>query len=61
MRILTMMVTDILLGNFAFSAAAWPEDLKARWQTANYGLIIFENLLNNKNQISLNDYAQLDG
>ncbi len=42
--------TDILLGNFAFSPVALPEDLKARWQMANYGLVIFENLLRNKNQ-----------
>lgn len=37
--------TDILLGNFAFSPVALPEDLKAKWQMADYGLIIFENQL----------------
>ncbi len=36
---------DIVLGNFAFSPVALPESLKAKWKTANYGLIIFENQL----------------
>jgi hypothetical protein len=36
---------DILLGNFAFSPVALPDDLKAKWTSANYGLIIFENQL----------------
>ena len=40
--------TDMLLGNFAFSPVALPEHLKARWETANYRLIIFENGLRNK-------------
>jgi mono/diheme cytochrome c family protein len=40
--------TDIILGNFAFSPVALPEDLKARWQKAEYGLTIFENRLPNK-------------
>ncbi|HZH65832.1 MAG TPA: VCBS repeat-containing protein, partial [Flavisolibacter sp.] len=35
--------TDILLGNFAFSPVALPNDLKAKWGSANYGLMIFEN------------------
>ena len=37
--------TDILLGNFAFSPVSLPDDLKAKWESANYGLIIFENQL----------------
>ena len=37
--------TDLLLGNFAFSPVALPNDLKAKWESANYGLIIFENQL----------------
>jgi hypothetical protein len=40
--------TDILLGNFAFSPVALPGDLKAKWASANYGLIIFENGLRSK-------------
>jgi hypothetical protein len=35
--------TDILLGNFAFSPVLLPKDLKAKWESASYGLIIFEN------------------
>jgi len=37
--------TDILLGNFAFSPVSLPNSLKAKWESANYGLIIFENQL----------------
>jgi len=40
--------TDILLGNFAFSPVALPKNLKASWQSVNYGLILFENRLRNK-------------
>ncbi|MBC7508483.1 MAG: VCBS repeat-containing protein [Ferruginibacter sp.] len=37
--------TDIILGNFAFSPVSLPNDLKTKWESANYGLIIFENQL----------------
>ncbi|MEO7962011.1 MAG: hypothetical protein ABIR19_10720, partial [Ginsengibacter sp.] len=36
---------DIILGNFAESPIAVPEYLKNEWMSAQYGLIVFENVL----------------